>query len=269
MTWFGDLPPAGQALLAGCFTWAMTAVGAGLVVFLTRLNRRMLAAMLGLAAGIMLAASYWSLLAPSIELAEEDGLPGWLPAVVGFLLGGLALRGLDVALSRRVGSIRDEGAGTAARRRTTLLVAAITMHNIPEGLAVGVAFGAAASAELDSGLAAAAVALGLGIGLQNLPEGAAVALPLRQEGFSRGSALWYGQLSGAVEPLFAVLGALLVVTARPVLPYALSFAAGAMIFVVLQELVPESQADDAHHDIATLAAMSGFSIMMVLDVALG
>ena len=269
MTWFVELAPAGQALLAGCFTWAMTAAGAAMVVFFSRVDRRMLASMLGLSAGIMLAASYWSLLAPSIQLAEDDGMPGWIPAVIGFLLGGIALRAMDVALARLRPDRGSGGTAASSWHRTALLVAAITLHNIPEGLAGGVAFGAAASGEVGGGMPAAAAALALGIGVQNFPEGAAVAFPLRQEGLTRGRAMWYGQLSGAVEPVFAVIGALLVVVARPVLPYALSFAAGAMIFVVLKELVPESQADASHHDIATLSAMAGFAIMMTLDVAMG
>lgn len=270
--WFQALSPLSQSLLAGCFTWGVTALGAG-VVFVTRsVNRRLLDAMMGFAAGVMIAASFWSLLVPAIDMAEMQGTPGWIPAAVGFLVGGLFLRGADALLPHlHPGARMDEAEGLPTSwRRATLLVLAITLHNIPEGLAVGVAFGAAAlPLEVATGTPlAAAVALSIGIGLQNFPEGIAVAMPLRGEGLSRGRSFWYGQLSGVVEPVSAVAGAGAVLVVRPLLPYALAFAAGAMIYVVVEELIPESQRH-GHTDLATLGAMGGFTVMMILDVALG
>lgn len=264
-----SLSPVTQALLATCFTWGVTALGAGMVLFTKTVNRKFLDLMLGFAAGVMIAASYWSLLAPAIEMAEKQGTPGWIPAAVGFLAGGLFLRLVDTFLPHLhlyLPKEKAEGIQTSWHK-TTLLVLAITLHNIPEGLAVGVAFGAVAHG-LDSASAGAAIALALGIGLQNFPEGMAVALPLRREGMSRGKAFWYGQLSGVVEPIAGVLGALSVLVFQPLLPYALSFAAGAMIFVVIEEVIPESQANE-NADIATMGSMVGFTVMMILDVALG
>lgn len=263
-------PPYWQALLAGTLTWLVTALGAGLAFFVKKVSDRLVAVMFGFAAGVMMAASFWSLLAPSIELAEEQGFPGWMPAVVGFASGGALIRAVDYLLPhvhpRR--GLR-EGLDTSWRR-TTLLVSAITLHNVPEGLAIGVAFGAAASGQIsESATLGGAVALTIGIGLQNFPEGVAVSVPLRGEGLCRLRAFWYGQLSGIFEPPSALLGAVAVFTIRPILPYALAFAAGAMIFVVIEELIPESQAKVRHHDVATLGAMGGFCVMMVLDVALG
>lgn len=270
--WFGGLSPLLQSLLAGCFTWFVTALGAS-VVFLTQtVNRRLLDIMMGFAAGVMIAASFWSLLLPAIDMAEAQGLPAWMPATVGFLLGGLFLRLADGLLPHlHPGARMAEAEGiTTSWRRATLLVLAITLHNIPEGLAVGVTFGAAAlQLEVATGATlAAAVALSIGIGLQNFPEGIAVSLPLRGEGVSRFRSFWYGQLSGFVEPISAVVGAAAVLAVRPMLPYALAFAAGAMIYVVVEELIPESQRH-GNTDLATLGAMSGFAVMMVLDVALG
>lgn len=270
--WFENLSPMVQALLAGCFTWTVTAAGAGLVFFTRRVHRKLLDAMMGFAAGVMIAASFWSLLVPSIDMAEHQGLTPWMPAVIGFLLGGAFLRMTDAVIPHLHPSMHpDEAEGLPSSwRRATLLVSAITLHNIPEGLAVGVTFGAAAL-QLEvatGGTLEAAVALAVGIGLQNFPEGVAVSMPLRGEGMSRLKSFWYGQLSGFVEPLSAVLGAWAVISVRPILPYALAFAAGAMIFVVVEELIPESQ----HHgntDLATMGAMAGFAVMMVLDVALG
>ena len=261
-----------QALLAGCFTWLVTALGAA-VVFTTRsVNRRLLDAMMGFAAGVMIAASFWSLLVPSIDMAEAQGLPGWIPAAIGFLLGGVFLRVADALLPHlHPGARMDEAEGIETSwRRATLLVLAITLHNIPEGLAVGVTFAAAAlPLEVATGATlAAAVALAIGIGLQNFPEGIAVSMPLRGEGISAGRSFWYGQLSGVVEPLSAVVGVVAVLAVRPLLPYALAFAAGAMIYVVVEELIPESQRH-GNTDLATLGAMGGFAVMMVLDVALG
>ena len=225
--------------------------------------------MLGFAAGVMIAASFWSLLNPAIEMAEARGDTPWVPALVGFLTGGATLYGVDKLLPHLHFGLEvkhAEGIKTSWQR-SVLLIMAITLHNIPEGLAVGVAFGALAhgwSPEIAGG----AVALAFGIGLQNFPEGAAVSIPLRREGFSRGRAFWYGQLSGIVEPIAGVLGALLVVYIEPLLPYALSFAAGAMMFVVIEELIPESQSDH-ETDMSTIGALLGFAVMMFLDVSLG
>jgi ZIP family zinc transporter len=268
-TWFVELHPVIQALLATLFTWGVTALGAALVFFFKTINRKVLDAMLGFAAGVMIAASFWSLLAPAIEMSEEMGIPSWLPAVVGFLLGGVFLRGIDMVLPHlHLGLPIEEAEGVPTTwRRSVLLVLAITLHNIPEGLAVGVAFGAVASGRPSATLASA-IALAIGIGIQNFPEGAAVSVPLRREGLSRRKCFWYGQLSGAVEPIAGVIGAASVLLMRPILPYALSFAAGAMIFVVVEELIPESQAEK-NTDIATMGAMLGFAVMMTLDVALG
>jgi ZIP family zinc transporter len=270
LDWFSGLSPAAQALLAGLFTWGITALGAALV-FLTRtVNRALLDAMMGFAAGVMIAASFWSLLVPAIDMAAVQDVPEWLPAA--FLLGGVFLRLADHFLPHlHVGAAMSEAEGPKTSwQRATLLVTAITLHNIPEGLAVGVAFGAAASEASMTGTAtlAGALALALGIGLQNFPEGVSVSIPLRGEGVSAGKSFWYGQLSGVVEPVSAVLGALAVTMVRPILPYALAFAAGAMIYVVVEELIPESQRHD-NTDLATLGAMTGFTVMMVLDVALG
>ena len=263
------LHPVLQAFLATCFTWALTALGAALVFLKRDISRRWLDAMLAFAAGVMIAASYWSLLAPAIEMAEGKAIPAWFPAVTGFLAGGIFLRIVDRILPHlHLGFPMDEVEGIQTSwRRSTLLVLAITLHNIPEGLAVGVAFGAVA-AGLPSATYSAAVALALGIGIQNFPEGFAVSAPLRREGFSRGKSFWYGQLSGAVEPVAGVIGAAIVFIAQPILPYALSFAAGAMIFVVVEEVIPESQRG-GHTDLATMSAMLGFAVMMTLDVALG
>jgi len=270
--WFRGLDPVAQALLAGMFTWGITALGAGLVFFTRRMPKRLLSAMLGFAAGVMIAASVWSLLLPAIELAEEAGQAGWPPAAVGFLAGAAFLRLADAVLPHlHPGFPREQAEGLSTTwRRATLLVLAITLHNLPEGLAVGVAFGAAARmAGVEHGATlAGAVALAIGIGLQNFPEGIAVAMPLRGEGVSRFKSWWFGQLSAAVEPPAAVVGAASVLVVQPILPYALAFAAGAMIFVVVEELIPESQ--NGHNtDLATLGTMGGFTVMMILDVALG
>jgi len=226
--------------------------------------------MLGFAAGVMIAASFWSLLAPAIELAEESSpLPAWIPAVIGFLIGGLFLWSVDKILPHlHLGLPTDKAEGIKTSwQRSILLVLAITLHNIPEGLAVGVAFGAVAAGIPSAGLAGA-IALAIGIGLQNFPEGAAVSVPLRREGMSRFRSFIYGQASGIVEPIAGVLGAIAVLVMRPILPYALAFAAGAMIYVVVEELIPESQSSQDTH-FSTMGAMLGFAIMMMLDVALG
>lgn len=269
VVWFTGLHPVAQALTATLFTWFVTALGAGLVFFFKEINRKVLDGMLGFAAGVMIAASYWSLLAPAIEMAEEGNLPAWVPATAGFLLGGGFLWVIDKILPHlHLGFPIEEAEGIKTSwHRSILLVLAITLHNIPEGLAVGVAFGALAS-DLPAASLAGAVALALGIGIQNFPEGTAVSVPLRREGFSRLKSFWYGQLSGVVEPIAGVLGAVAVILIRPILPYALAFAAGAMIYVVVEELIPESQLEK-NTDIATMGAMVGFAVMMTLDVALG
>lgn len=261
--------PVIQALLGTLFTWGMTALGAATVFLGRNPGRRVLDSMLGFAAGVMIAASYWSLLAPALDLAQENGQPAWLPAATGFLLGGIALRLADKVLPHlHIDAPISEAEGTPTTwKRTTLLILAITLHNIPEGLAVGVAFGAVASG-YESATLAGAIALAIGIGIQNFPEALAVSLPLRRAGFSPFKSFWYGQLSGAVEPVAGVLGAAAVLVARPLLPYALAFAAGAMIFVVVEDIIPESQSQ-SNTDLATMGAMIGFAIMMVLDVAFG
>jgi ZIP family zinc transporter len=269
VAWFTGLNPVVQALIATLFTWSVTALGAAFVFFFKSINRKVLDGMLGFAAGVMIAASYWSLLAPAIEMAEEGSLPAWVPATTGFLIGGFFLWSIDKILPHlHLGFPREEAEGIKTSwHRSVLLVLAITLHNIPEGLAVGVAFGALAS-DLPSATLGGAIALALGIGIQNFPEGTAVAVPLRREGFTRLRSFWYGQLSGFVEPIAGVLGALAVIFIKPILPYALAFAAGAMIYVVVEELIPESQLEK-NTDIATLGAMGGFAVMMTLDVALG
>jgi ZIP family zinc transporter len=266
---FADLDPVTQAFLATCTTWFLTAVGAALVFFFKEVDERLMDGLLGAAAGVMIAASFWSLLAPAISMSEEAGVAGWIPAAIGFMLGGAFLVGVDKLLPHLHIGLPDETTeGIKTRwQRSILLVMAITLHNFPEGLAVGVAFGALA-ADIPGATLGGAIALMIGIGLQNLPEGLAVSAPLRREGFSRSKAFFYGQASGMVEPIAGVLGALAVVSMRSLLPYALAFAAGAMIFVVIEELIPESQVGN-HSDIATAGAMLGFTVMMVLDVALG
>jgi ZIP family zinc transporter len=264
-----DLHPVVQALLATGFTWALTALGAGTVFMMKGLKRRLLDWMLGFAGGVMIAASYWSLLAPAMEMSKDRGVPEWFPSVVGFLLGGLFLRGVDRIIPHlHIGFPKEEAEGIKTSwQRSTLLVLAITLHNIPEGLAVGVGFGAVA-AGLPCATFGGAVALAVGIGIQNLPEGMAVSMPLRREGLSRLKSFWYGQLSGMVEPMAGMLGAAIVLSAQSILPYALSFAAGSMIFVVVEEVVPEAQRG-GNTDLATAGAMIGFAVMMVLDVAIG
>ncbi|NLX96647.1 MAG: ZIP family metal transporter [Rhodopirellula sp.] len=258
-----------QALLATLFTWFVTAMGASLVFFTRNFNQKIMDGLLGLAAGVMIAASFWSLLAPAIEMSGGD----WKPATIGFLIGGGFLYLIDKILPHlHIGFKESEAEGIHTHwRRSVLLVLAITLHNIPEGLAVGVAFGSVVHAtdpEQARQLLFGGIALAVGIGLQNFPEGLAVSMPLRREGMGRFKAFLYGQASGAVEPIAGVLGAWAVFAMQPILPYALAFAAGAMIFVVVEELIPEAQ----HHgytDFATVGAMLGFAVMMTLDVALG
>lgn len=264
-----SFPPIIQALLAACFTWAMTAAGAAVVFIVTDVNRKLLALMLGFTSGVMIAISYWSLLAPSIEMAEGGSLPVWFPATIGFLLGGVFLLGIDKILPHlHPGFPVEEVEGIKTTwQRNTLLVTAMTLHNIPEGLAIGVAFGAAAAGS-PSATVAIAIALAIGVGIQNFPEGLAVSMPLRSSGVSRLKSFTYGQLSAIVEPIASVIGAAGVIFFRPALPYALAFAAGAMVFIVIEEIIPESQRS-GHKHLATMGAIAGFVIMMILDVAFG
>ena len=261
--------PVVQALIGTLFTWGLTALGASLVFFFKTMNRQLLDGMLGFTGGVMIAASYWSLLAPAIEMSQNKSVPEWFPAAAGFLGGALFLFALDKTMPHlhiNFGESEKEGIETNWHK-TTLLILAITLHNIPEGLAVGVLFGAAAIG-MDGATIGGAIALALGIGIQNFPEGIAVAMPLRRQGISRSRSFWYGQLSAVVEPVAGVLGAWAVLTFEPILPYALAFAAGAMIYVVIEEVVPEAQRDK-YADTATLGLIGGFIVMMILDVALG
>ena len=266
---FIGLSPVVQALLATLFTWGVTALGAAAVFLTKEVNKKLLDSMLAFAGGVMIAASYWSLLAPAIEMSEGKGIPSWIPPAVGFLAGGIFMRAIDMVLPHlHIGLERSDAEGIQTSwRRSTLLVLAITLHNIPEGLAVGVAFGALAYG-LPTASLAGAVSLALGIGLQNFPEGFAVSMPLRREGVSPRKCFMMGQMSAVVEPIAGVIGAWAVMIAQPILPYALAFAAGAMIFVVVEEVIPEAQRS-GETNITTMAAMLGFTIMMILDVALG
>jgi ZIP family zinc transporter len=266
---FATWPAVYQALAATLFTWGLTALGAAVVFFFKDVSRKSLDAALGFTAGVMIAASFWSLLNPAIALSEEMGMVKWVPALVGFLAGAFSMRLVDYILPHvhLFGKMEEVEGVKTSWRRTTLMVLAITLHNIPEGLAIGVAFGAVA-AGFESATLGAAIALAVGIGIQNCPEGTAIAVPLRREGLSRAKAWWYGQLSASVEPVAAVIGAVAVLWMRPILPYALAFAAGAMIFVVVEEVIPESHSG-GNGDTATLGAMIGFAVMMTLDVALG
>jgi ZIP family zinc transporter len=273
LDWLISLNPILQALVATLFTWFVTAAGAALVFFFKSINRKILNGMLGFASGVMIAASFWSLLKPATEMADEmskiTGIPFWIPPVIGFLAGGGFLWIVDRILPHlHTGMKLEESEGIKTSwQRSILLVLAITIHNIPEGLAVGVAFGALAVGKSGATFGAA-VALAIGIGLQNFPEGTAVSVPLRREGLSRLRSFWYGQLSGIVEPLAGVLGAAAVIAVEPLLPFALAFAAGAMIYVVIEELIPESQIE-RESDIATVGGMLGFAVMMTMDIALG
>lgn len=267
---FQELGPVKSALIATTFTWLVTALGASLVFFFKTLNRSVLDPMLGFTGGVMVAASFWSLLNPAIEISERlYPTMSWMPAAVGFFLGAMFIFVLDKYtphLHINFGESEKEGMKTHWHK-TTLLIMAITLHNIPEGLAVGVLFGAAAEGMPEASIAGA-VALALGIGIQNFPEGIAVAMPLRRHGVSRKKSFWYGQLSAIVEPVAGVLGALAVIYLQPILPFALAFAAGAMIYVVVEEVIPETQRDK-FTDRSVLGFIGGFLVMMILDVALG
>lgn len=268
ITYFESIDPILAALYATLFTWALTALGASLVFLLKGMNRALLDGMLGFTGGVMVAASFWSLLAPGIEMSPGEGFIKVIPAVVGFGLGALFLFGMDKILPHLHVNFKEtekEGIKTPWHR-TTLLVLAITLHNIPEGLAIGVLFGGVA-AGFPGATIGGAVALAIGIGLQNFPEGFAVSMPIRRQGVSKFKSFMYGQSSAMVEPIAAVIGAWAVMTFQPILPYALSFAAGAMIFVVVEEVIPETQRDK-YTDIATLGFIAGFIIMMTLDVGL-
>ncbi len=267
LEFFKNTDPVLGALYATLFTWGLTALGASLVFFVKEMNRAVLDGMLGFTGGVMVAASFWSLLAPGIEMSPGEGFIKVIPAAVGFGLGALFIFGLDKILPHIHINFKESEGIKTPWHRTTLLVLAITLHNIPEGLAVGVLFGGVAAGIPEASIAGA-VALALGIGIQNFPEGIAVSMPLRRQGVSRFKSFWYGQLSAVVEPFAAVIGALAVTFFTPILPYALAFAAGAMIFVVVEEVIPETQ-QDRYTDIATLGFIGGFIVMMTLDVALG
>lgn len=267
VSYFESIPPVLAALYATLFTWFLTAAGASVVFFFKNMNRIVLDGMLGFTGGVMVAASYWSLLAPAIEMSEGEGFVKVVPAAVGFILGALFLFALDKSLPHLHINFKDTEGIKTPWQRTTLLVLAITLHNIPEGLAVGVLFGGVAAGIPEASIAGA-LTLAIGIGIQNFPEGIAVSMPLRRMGMSRGKSFLYGQSSALVEPVAGVLGAVAVAFFTPVLPYALAFAAGAMIFVVVEEVIPETQ-QDKNTDIATLGFIGGFVVMMMLDVALG
>ena len=280
--WFILQTPVMQALYAGLFTWGLTALGAALVFLSNSSNRKALDMSLGFTGGVMIAASFWSLLSPAIayvEMQNEMGIsdsPSWLAPAIGFFLGASFLFVLDKIIPHlHIFAKREEAEGMETNwRKTILLVLAIALHNIPEGLAVGVAFGALANPEIlgmeghSVFTMGSAIALAIGIGIQNFPEGFAVSMPLRRQGLSKWKSWKWGQLSAIVEPVFAVIGAAIVMQVLPILPYALSFAAGAMIFIVVEEVIPESQRG-GNTDLATMGLIAGFIVMMVLDVALG
>ena len=261
-----SIDPILAAFYATMFTWIVTAAGASLVFFFKTMNRAVLDGMLGFTGGVMVAASYWSLLAPAIEMSKGEGFVKVIPAASGFLMGALFLFALDKTLPHLHINFKETEGIKSPWQRTTLLVLAITLHNIPEGLAVGVLFGGVAAGIPEASIAGA-VTLAIGIGIQNFPEGIAVSMPLRRMGMSRRKSFMYGQSSAIVEPIAGVLGAVAVTFFTPILPYALAFAAGAMIFVVVEEVIPETQ-QDKNTDIATLGFIGGFIVMMSLDVAL-
>lgn len=269
MHYITELGPVKSAFFATLFTWLVTAAGAAIVFFFKEMSRRTLDGMLGFTGGVMVAASFWSLLSPAIEMSKGEGFEKAMPSAIGFLFGALFLFGLDKILPHLHINFQPETAEgmKTSWHRTTLLVLAITLHNIPEGLAVGVLFGGAA-AGIEGATYGGAMALAIGIGIQNFPEGIAVSMPMRRQGLSKFKSFWYGQLSAVVEPVAGVLGALLVLQIQPILPYALAFAAGAMIYVVVEEVIPETQ-QDKYTDIATLGFIAGFIVMMLLDVGLG
>lgn len=265
LTFFQSLSPTMQAFLATLFTWGVTALGASIVFFFKRVNKTIMDALLGFAAGVMIAASFFSLISPALEMAEELEMTTWLVISLGFLSGGILLFISDKVYDYLEKKRKKETDSKA--KRCFMLISSITIHNIPEGMAVGVAFGSLAYS-LSGSTLTSALALALGIGLQNFPEGSAVSLPLRREGYSRKKAFFFGQLSGVVEPIAAVIGALLVLKIQVILPFLLAFAAGAMIYVVVEELIPESQTNKKK-DLMAIFTIIGFMVMMILDVALG
>ena len=267
ITYLESIDPVLAALYATLFTWFVTALGASLVFFFKKMNRAFFDGMLGFTGGVMIAASFWSLLSPAIEMSEGEGFAKVFPAAIGFFFGALFLFGLDKVLPHMHVNFKEAEGVKTPWHKSILLVLAITLHNIPEGLAVGVIFGGVA-AGIDGATIGGAVALAIGIGLQNFPEGFAVSMPLRRQGLSRRKSFMYGQLSAIVEPVAAVIGAYAVMTFQPILPYALAFAAGAMVFVVVEEVIPETQ-QDKYSDIATMGFIVGFIVMMTMDVGLG
>ena len=268
-----NLTPIMQGLVATIFTWAITALGACLVFFFKTVDRKILNCMLGFGAGVMVAASFWSLLNPAIELCSELGYSQIILPSIGFFAGGIFIILADKMMDKYSYGVITESDEIARDsivkkyKKSILLVVAVTLHNIPEGLAVGVAFGGVA-AGIPSATIGAAMSLALGIGLQNFPEGAIISMPLRGEGMSRPKSFLMGVLSGAVEPVAGVLTILAAGIIVPVLPYLLSFAAGAMLYVVVEELIPE-MSEGSHSNIGTVLFAVGFSVMMILDVALG
>lgn len=262
INWFINLSPTIQALVATMFTWAVTMLGASIVLFFKKINKNIMDAMLGFAGGVMIAASFWSLLAPSIEMAESLNMIAWLVAFLGFFSGGVLL-----FIGDKIFDFYSKKSNLNKYKRITMLISSITLHNIPEGLVVGVAFGSLAY-NLEGTTLLSACLLALGIGLQNFPEGTAVSVPLRREGISIRKSFMLGSLSGIVEPISGVIGAILAMKIRTILPFLLAFAAGAMIYVVVEEIVPESQTNK-RKDLMALFTLVGFSIMMILDVALG
>ena len=265
LDFFSELSPATQALIASLFTWSITTLGASIVFFFKEVRRGIMDALLGFSAGVMISASFWSLLSPAIEMATNLKMTSWIVAFTGFMSGGLLLFIGDKVFSHFSSKNNNNGAGKV--KRCLMLIFSITLHNIPEGLVIGVAFGSLAYG-VEGATLASAIALAIGIGLQNFPEGSAISLPLRRDGMSRKKAFFIGQLSGIVEPISAVIGAFLVLKIQTLLPFLLAFAAGAMIYVVVEELIPESQSN-ARKDLMALFTLIGFSIMMILDVALG
>ena len=264
MIWFRDLNPILQALIATTFTWGITLLGALMVCFFKEVNKKVLNTILGFSAGVMIAASFWSLLLPSIDLSQELGYISWVLPALGFIFGGLFVLLSDKFLDKTLSNKSD--VNKASLKRSILLVSAITLHNIPEGMSIGVAFGGISSGVSGMTLIGA-IMLAIGIGIQNFPEGAAVSLPLRKEGFSRKKSFFIGQASALVEPISAVIGVVLVLAIRSILPILLSFAAGAMITVASRELLPESISENKN--LSTLGLIFGFVVMMILDVALG
>jgi ZIP family zinc transporter len=267
ITYLSSISPILAAFYASLFTWGLTALGASTVFFFKSMNRVVFDGMLGFTGGVMIAASFWSLLSPAIEMSGGDGFVKVIPAAVGFLMGAIFIFGLDKILPHLHINFKESEGKKTPWQRTTLLVMAITLHNIPEGLAVGVLFGGVAAGIPEASITGAVI-LAIGIGIQNFPEGIAVSMPLRRMGMSRSKSFFYGQGSAIVEPIAAVLGAVAVNFFTPILPYALAFAAGAMIFVVVEEVIPETQLEN-HTDIATMGFVVGFIVMMVLDVGLG